>query len=246
MKRLIFLVFSFFLFCLASAQKNADIGIWGGLGTYSGDMTYVDYRNSVHPTVGAFWRYNYNLRLSMRGSLMVGKNGAIGEFESSTWEFKQNVMDFSLMGEFNFFKYYLGDHDYPATTYLMAGVGFSFYTYEHDSLAISNVTTAPEPVSSDYYYSKPVAGIHIPFGIGFKFNVGKRMGLGIEAQARRYFDDRFDNLDDPRKFEAIDDTGNPYWTTYTDNVHNNDWTFHLGVYLSYRFYQKGNDCAVYE
>ena len=46
----------------------------------------------------------------------------------------------------------------------------------------------------------------IPFGIGFKFNLGERWGFGIEYQMRKMFIDKLDNLDDPIAF--VDDKGN--------------------------------------
>lgn len=253
MKRLLLITFSLLLFCLASAQQTADIGIWGGVGTYSGDMTYVDYNSSLNPAFGVFLRYNFNSRYSVRGTVMSSTNGASGEFESSPWEFSKSVTDFSVMGEFNFFRYIMGSDRYTITTYILGGVGLSLYPYTYDRNALRGVVyylnpTQFLPPDHNVDYKENVFAFNIPVGFGFKFNIGERWGLGLETQIRKYTDDRLDGLDDPRKFYNYNPASpnSSYWTNYTDKVHNNDWTYHLGLHITYRFYRGNRECPVYE
>lgn len=240
------------VFGAVSAQKTADLGIWGGVGSYTGDMTQVDYKSSLAPAFGVFLRYNFNSRYSARATVMTGTTKAVGEFESHAWEFSKSVTDFSLMGEFNFFRYIIGSKRYTITTYLLGGLGVSLYPYNYDPVALTGVVAylnSPQVDGLLDPYSENVLALNVPLGFGFKFNIGERWGVGMEAQLRKYFDDRLDDLDDPRKFYTVDaaDPAIPgYWTEYTDQLHNNDWTFHLGVHLTYRFYRGNNECPVYE
>ena len=263
MKKIFVIILSILSYYTVSAQSNADIGIWGGIGSYTGDMTHVDKASSLNPNFGLFLRYNFNSRVGLRTSAMLGPMGASGKYEENDWEFKKFMADLSLMGEFNFFRYIMGSKRHPATTYLLGGVGASMFNYNYDPAKMSPMLYYLNPV---FYGKLPanvqqalitpqnqgVIGLNIPIGFGFKFNVGKRMGVGIEAILRKYFNDKIDNLDDPRKYYTVtqyDDTGAPvggYWQGYNDFLHNNDFTIHFGVHLTYRFYQGGQECPVYE
>lgn len=240
MKRLLLVALGvFFMQFVQAQQQTADIGLWGGLGTYSGDMTYEKFPSSLGPAAGVFLRYNFNPRYSIRGTVMLERIKADGEYELSPWEFSKTVTDVSGMFEFNFFKYIIGSSKHSITTYLIGGLGVSLYPYRFDPDALNAVGAYVDPAGDD----KNVAALNMPFGFGFKFNIGERWSVGLESQFRKYFDDRMDDLDDPKAF--IDPTTNVL-REYTTTLHNNDWTYHLGVHVCYRFYQGGKKCPAYD
>ncbi len=252
MKRLLLVAVGFLIVLNLKAQQGtADIGLWGGLGTYSGDMTYVNTTSSLGPAGGLFVRYNFNPRYAVRGTIMLENVKATGEFESLPWtsdttSLSKSVVDLSAMFEFNFFKYIIGSKNYAITTYLIGGLGVSFYPYNFDPVALNNVGAFVNPEELAMYpdgYEKNVTALNLPFGFGFKFNVGKRWSVGMETLFRKYFDDKLDDLNDPRAhIEPI----NGVLTEYTSPLHNNDWTYHLGVHVCYRFYQGGKKCPAYD
>ncbi len=240
MKRLLLVVLSIWILQIVKAQTpTADIGLWGGLGTYSGDMTLVETTSSLGPAGGIFVRYNFNPRYSIRGTFMLERIKATGEFETSPWEFSKTVSDVSAMFEFNFWKYIIGSSKHSITTYLIGGVGASFYPYDFDPVALNAVGAYIDPAGD----SKNIVAANVPFGFGFKFNIGERWSVGMESQFRKYFDDKLDDLDDPRAY-VNSSTG--VLTKYSSSLHNNDWTFHLGVHVCYRFYQGGKKCPAYD
>lgn len=250
MKRLLLVALSIVLLQVAQAQqKTADIGLWGGLGTYSGDMTSVETKSSLGPAGGIFLRYNFNPRYAIRSTVMLENIKATGEFESAPWpsdttSLSKSVIDLSAMFEFNFFKYIIGSKKHSITTYLVGGLGVSFYPYNFDPVALYNAGAFVDP--NEVAMSKSnVAALNMPFGFGFKFNIGKRWSVGMETLFRKYFDDRLDDLDDPRAFIDLDPTTGVS-TGYTSSLHNNDWTYHLGVHVCYRFYQGGKKCPAYD
>jgi hypothetical protein len=262
MKRFFVIIFSILVFGTVSAQNTADIGIWGGIGSYTGDMTHVNNSSSLNPNVGIFFRYNFNSRVSLRTSAMLGPIGAEGEYEGDPWDFNKFVTDLSVMGEFNFFRYITGSKRHSWTTYLLGGVGTSLYNYNYDPVRMGpmlyylnpgQLATVPQDVRDGLLIQseKAVIGLNVPVGFGFKFNVGERLGIGVEAILRKYFNDKMDDLDDPRKFynhAAInpDGTTTGAWQGYNDFLHNNDFTIHFGVHLTYRFFQGNRECPVYE
>ncbi|WP_299576916.1 DUF6089 family protein [uncultured Sunxiuqinia sp.] len=261
MKRFFLIVCSILTFSSISAQETADIGIWGGVGSYLGDMTQIDQASSLNPNVGVFFRYNFNSRLSLRTSLMAGTIGATGKYEADPWEFDKFMTDVSVMGEFNFFRYIIGSKRHSMTTYLMSGLGTSLYKYTYDPALLSPMVyylnneqlgIVPAEIHDELILEKEesIIGLNVPIGFGFKFNIGERMGIGIEAILRKYFNDKVDDLDDPRKFYSLTDGPNGSsqgaWKSYNTFLHNNDFTYHLGIHLTYRFYRGDQECPVYE
>ena len=265
MKKLLIAVSLIMIINGVRAQKTADVGIWGGAGTSLGDMTQSKLGRSLGFNYGAFVRYNFNPRLAARLQLINGSIKGEGQFDSNDWNFgPKNVTSLSLMGEINFFRYSLGRKETPFTTYLMGGIGVGMYPYEYvftDLQPVVNYLSDPDIVDEEGLgddYSETVIGIHIPFGFGVKFNLSEKVGIGFELLVNRYFTDKIDNLDDPRKYYSVEtppvydasgiktSPGVYSMTTYNDNWHNNDYTVYLGLHLTYKINLSKSACPVYE
>lgn len=212
MKRLFVVFLIGFMVFQAHGQQSVDVGFFGGAGIYFGDMTKTEWQKSINPAYGTFLRYNFNPRYALRLNIIDGSIGAIGEFESVPTQFKKNVLDVSLQFEFNYFKYIVGDKEKPYSTYIFFGVGMQNYRFDIDNINGSEVCPT------------------IPFGLGFKLNLSKHLGLGIEAGLRKTFSDKLDNLDDPLSYKTVDNLQ----INYTDQYHNNDWTAYTGIHLVYK------------
>ena len=257
MKRIVLVTLGVLLMSNIFAQQSADVGIWGGTGTYFGDMTKIDLQSSLKPAYGAYLRYNFNPRYGVRLGLITGQIGAEGEYEGRSMLFEKRVTDVDILGEFNFFRYIMGKKKNSITTYLLGGFGVSMFKYDYAPNFLRNevhlgylndpivLNDFPELLDEDSY-DKDIMGLHATLGFGFKFNIGERWGVGAEAQLKKYFNDKLDELDDPRKSYSVDINGNGMWTNYTDTWHNNDWTVYLGVHVTYKFYLGKNECPVYE
>jgi hypothetical protein len=222
------------------AQKTADIGIWGGASAYWGDMTKVYYNQSVNPMFGAFFRYNFNPRYGVRMMYLTGNMSAVGVMKNADWDFSKQVHDFSFMIEINYLKYILGVKKTPVSPYIMAGFGIMYYPYELDPARI---------YSFNPIHNKGVVAINqsvmapvLPFGMGVKTHIGKRFGIGLELLMRKIFDDRLDNLDDP--LAHINPAGKNI--TFTDFLHNNDYTAYLGLNVTYKIFLGKQICPAYE
>lgn len=228
-------IFVFFLIGFLAiktfGQPSVDIGIFGGAGTYFGDMTKIDIQKSVNPAYGGFVRYNFNPRYALRFNVINGSIGADGKFDQAAWSFKKNVLDISLLFEFNYLKYIVGDKVTPWTTFIFGGVGMQTYNYEMNQQKLGPIV---DPTYFTYAnLSGPVMTATIPFGLGVKYNLSKRWGLGIEGGLRKSFSDKLDNLDDPLSYVNTIVEPNVQ-VKYADQWHNNDWTAYFGVHLVYK------------
>lgn len=226
------------------AQKTADIGIWGGTSNYFGDIRGVQHFSSFNPNLGAYFRYNFNARVGLRAMFMTGKFAAVGEIENVPANFDKNVQDISLQMEINYLKYILGVKNTPFTSYIMAGVGVAYYSYNLNVETIGNIALFnPLHNKGNFENTESLVAPTIPFGIGFKFNLGERLGIGAEYQMRKTFNDKLDDYNDPFAYTDGPD-GNE--VTYTDAIHNNDWMGYLGIHLTYKIYIGEKACPAYE
>ncbi|HSH19401.1 MAG TPA: DUF6089 family protein [Draconibacterium sp.] len=246
MKKLFMVFVAVWITVSGSAQITADIGVWGGTSMYFGDLKETNRLQPLNPNFGGYFRYNFNARVGLRAMYLTGNFADEGIIEGETWEFDKVVQDFSLQVEVNFLKYILGVDKTPFTTYVTAGIGVAFYPYDLDTAGISTILKFnPVHNKGSNEISESVITATIPFGIGFKYSLGQRLGIGIEYQMRKMFSDKLDNLDDPLAYKTNRD-GIEEEVKYTSVQHNNDWSGYLGVHITYKIYMGKRPCPAYE
>jgi len=241
-----------FMAVSGKAQRTADIGIWGGTSGYLGDIDGAGYFQQFSPNFGAYYRYNFNARVGFRAQFLMGEFTANGTIEDVDFSFTKSVQDISFMAEINYLKYILGGKNMPFTSYVLAGIGVAYFPYEMDPMIVS--TYNPGIPGLNIRHNKGTAPVNesvvsptFPFGIGFKYSIGQRLGVGIEYQMRKLFNDKLDNLDDPLAYNTYDSNGAIISeTAYTDALHNNDWTGYLGLHVTYKIYVGKKACPAYE
>jgi opacity protein-like surface antigen len=244
MKKILLVFAAVWITVSGNAQVTADIGIWGGSSVYFGD---IDEANPVQPlnlNLGGYFRYNFNARVGLRAMVLSGKFADEGVIEGVETSFTKSVQDFSLQIEINYLKYILGERKTPFTSYVTAGIGVAYFPYDMDPGFIAGFN--PQHNKGSAIISESVISTTIPFGIGFKYSIGQRLGVGIEYQMRKLFSDKLDNLDDPLAYEVVNTDGSKEEVTYTDMIHNNDWSGYLGIHLTYKIYIGKRACPAYE
>lgn len=240
MKKIV-LVFATVLITVSGfAQKTADIGFWGGTSTYLGDLKNVTPFQTFKPNFGAYFRYNFNARVGLRAMFLTGGFAADGIIEGVPWAFEKNVQDLSLQVEINYLKYLMGVKKTPFTPYILGGFGVMYFPYALDPALIGAFN--PDHNKGGVVLEESVIAPAIPFGFGVKTHIGERLGIGVEYLMRKIFSDKLDNLDDP--LAIIDRDGDII--TYTDLLHNNDWSGYLGIHLTYRIYMGKKACPAYD
>jgi len=240
MRKILLVLASVLISVSGFAQKTADIGIWGGTSNYFGDLDNAPPFQSFNPNYGAYFRYNFNARLGLRAMFLTGSFVEEGVIEGQSWSFDKSVQDFSLQFEINYLKFILGERKTPFTSYIMGGIGLAYFPYYINPASIALFNSN---------HNKGMAIIEgselattIPFGFGFKYNLGQRVGIGVEYQVRKFFSDKLDDLDDPLAY--FNNLGEEI--LYTSKIHNNDWSGYLGVHLTYMIYMGRNACPVYD
>lgn len=240
MKKITLVFVAIFFVVSGFAQKTADIGIWGGTSTYIGDIKVDSPVQAFNPNFGAFFRYNFNPRISMRAQFITGKFAAEGTIEDKNWDFNKNVQDFSLQVEINYLKYFLGERKTPFSPYVLGGIGVTYFPYNLDPARISVFN--PDHNKGVAATTESVIAMAIPFGFGVKTHIGDRFGVAVEYLMRKSLVDKLDDLDDP--YAYINDKSEEI--IYNDMVHNNDWMGYLGISLTYKINLTIFPCPAYE
>ena len=240
MRRIILFTFGLLLTVSGYTQQTADLGIWGGGTNYQGDIENYSFTNLSFPAFGAYFRYNFHYRTSIRAMFLTGNVAGAGVVQNHNFEFKKNVQDLTVQAEINYLRYMLGNKKASFSSYLTAGLGVMYYPYDYDPVFITSINPSHNKGVAEARHS--VVTATIPFGMGFKFNLGSRMGLGVEYQMRKLLNDRLDNLDDP--LAHYNSEGNE--VTYRNIFHNNDLVGFLGLHLTYKIYLGSKPCPAYD
>ena len=192
-----------------SAQLKAqfsEFGLMGGVSFYLGDLNPDIPFKQVMPAGGAFYRYNFNERFSVRGAFTMGYlkgNDAKSKVASQldrNLNFESFIYDFAITGEFNFFKYAPGDMQHPITPFLFGGIAvfkFNPTTTAADGNRYELQPLGTEGQGTTFYpdrkkYSLTTASI--PFGLGMKANISKTFSVGLEWGMRYTFTDYLDDV----------------------------------------------------
>lgn len=246
MKKILLVFVAVWITVSGNAQVTADIGAWGGTSMYFGDLKNTNPLDPFNPNFGGYFRYNFNGRVGLRAMYLTGNFSDEGEIMGENWEFTKRVQDFSLQVEINYLKYILGVDKTKFTSYVTFGIGAAFYPYDLDTAGINVIANFnPNNNKGSFEIKESVITATIPFGIGFKYSLTPRLGIGIEYQMRKMFSDQLDNLDDPLAYEILNTDSTVEEIKYTDSTHNNDWSAYLGVHITYKVYMGKRPCPAY-
>lgn len=180
-----------------------EIGGAAGSNFYMGTANRIKMFDKMGPTIGAIFRYNIDLRWSVKTNLFFGQikgntSSSTNAFPfNQTQSFKRMFADLGAQVEMNLFNYsdgfkYLGTSSF--TPYVLLGFGLTYGSGK-----------------------KKFFDMNIPMGVGVKYKLGPRLNLGFELSFRKLFSDSFD-VTEKNGFQLED----PY-KVGSNLFKNNDW-----------------------
>jgi hypothetical protein len=110
---------------------------------------------------------------------------------------------------------------------------FNFMPYEATKLRKDRFTPYVGGGLAYMVYFGGESTAALSFGGGVKYNLTRRMSAGAEWSFRKTFTDMLDNA------ANIGETNNPFF-------HNKDWYSIVGIFVTYKIFDWGLDCAAYE
>ncbi len=215
-----------------AAQAMSDIGYFGGMSYYIGDINHVTHFKANHTAYGVFFRRYFDYRYSITAKLRYGSfsgNDLDSPYDFNlqrAHSFKLSAIDAALMTEFNFLPYVTSSMKHRFTPYVTAGLAY-LTVINHENLT---------------------GTMSIPFGVGLKFNLSERFSAGFEWILHRSFSDDIDGLGDfpgnPLFEEFLNNqTAAPYRQNST--IYRNDYYAFTGFFISYKFAYNRIKCPAY-
>lgn len=180
------ILLSFLLFLcvnMSYTQQKAEVGFYAGGAFYLGDINPKQMFYSSNINIGALYRYNLNPRYAIRASMtFCDLNADDNDFDNlyqqaRNQSFSTEIVDFSLLLEFNFQNFLLPKKSYSKRFSPFVGLGVAY---------VSSTGTS--------------SSFAIPFVLGVKVAIGDRWGATAEWSFRKTFTDDLDALSDPYKF----------------------------------------------
>lgn len=199
----------FFLSFLVNAQtenfkSRSSLGFSVGGSYYIGDLNRYNHFKNTNLSGGILYRYYLNSRLELRGNIMYGHiNASDSESDQNLYRnrnlsFQSDIWEFASGIEFSYLNYKLGDMKYAYTPYMFIEMGIARINpkAEYNGSLIELQPLGTEGQGSSLNAKNPynLTQIVIPFGVGFKFNVNKKMAISIEYSLRKTFSDYLDDV----------------------------------------------------
>ncbi len=216
-------IFLFYFSLTTFSQQQGEIGLFGGVGYYHGEINQTKPFYNVQPAYGLIYRYNFNSRIDLRFdgvySTLKGNDADFisGYQQTRNASFSTNITDFGVEVEFNFLPFdKKSEWDY-FSPYIMTGV------------ALSIITPATKPIQ-----------VSIPIGFGFKYALSKRFCIGAEWCYRKSMSDEID--------QVLSDSPNLnlyYASKQKNNSFNKDWYSFMGIHLTVTMLYNKSKCPAF-
>jgi hypothetical protein len=166
-------------------------------------------------------------------------------------QFESPITDFSLMAEFNFLPYITGSRWNWITPYLYAGIGCFLFQPSSGGEKLKPFGTEGQNVSYEGRKPYSTTQINIPFGLGVKVSIGKKIGLTAFWEMHKTFTDYIDDVSttyyltgpaistDDQAGMLSDPTRDHLPGIQRGNPSSDDWYSFSGITVSYKFDIKG-------
>ena len=259
---------------LFAFTQHLEVGVLVGASNYLGDLSNNSsslYLKETKPAFGGFAKYNFNHLLAVRGGVnytwVAGRDANVSNDDfvrSRNLSFKSSILEFSLIGEFNFPGYQPYALSMPLSPYIFGGISFFKYTprtrYQGNWVDLQPLGTEGQGMAGrEGKYN--LSDIAIPFGVGVKYAISDKINLGLELGARRTMTDYLDDVSGTyvsypelvagngqlaaalgnRTGELLNDKEPVIVETGTQrgDLKDQDWYFILGLTVSYNFLDNG-------
>lgn len=271
---LIVLVMGQFLAPNKANSQIFEVGGSVGLSYYMGDINpRIPFMQS-NLGWGVLMRYYDGTRWAFRvaySNLQLNcSDKASGYRPERGLSFHTNVHDVAFLAEFNFFDYFTGSKRNRVSPYIFGGISLLMFNPKaDDGTELCNILTdtndddlVDSNAQTEAKYRKVAASI--PFGIGVKYSVSRKLGLAFEWRwhyaVTDWLDDchgyypRYKKTSDgelPNAVQYIDPTGfaadengeNNKQYVQRGNSSTNDWYGYLNFSITYKFnLPSGDDC----
>ena len=218
-----FIVFILFT-CITTTSKSQinEIGIFAGGSNYIGDIGPEYYINPNNFMGGIIYKWNANPRMALRGTFTYVELSSNDENATNNarklrgLRFTNSIKELAVGIEYSYFDYNIDNYNQRQTPYILL------------EIAAFNYKAIENEISPQVYEYGSKTSFAIPFGVGYKFGVGRRFAVAFELRATYTFTDELD-------YNYYDEGSNSIPALEFGNPNNNDWYTLAGVSFVYTF-----------
>lgn len=221
MKNLIYFI-SFICFTTTSSAQINEIGIFAGGSNYVGDIGSEYYINPNDFMGGIIYKYNLNPRMALRGTFTYAQvtandaNATNNARQERGLRFSNTLKELAVGLEYSYFEYNLNTHHLTQTPYILI------------ELAAFNYNAVVDENANQQYNYDAKTSVAIPFGLGYKFKVGRSFAMALEVRATYTFTDEID-------YNYFGEGNDRIPKLEFGNPNNNDWYMFTGISFVYAF-----------
>lgn len=237
------------LWCFAgthsSQAQTLDLGGFAGGSYYLGDINPDQHFAGTQLAYGLLARINTSDRLSFRIGVTQGRLEADDmnfmdkgklpmpaftptnplterdKYISRGLNFTTTVTEIAITTEINFLPYFVGSERHRWTPYIFGGASMFMFKPEQigSKLSLKDFGTEGQLQSTSKKKEYSTTAFAIPFGVGVKFSLGRRLGLGVEWGMRKTFTDYIDDISSTYVYDmyGYDPVANVYYAPNPDD-----------------------------
>jgi hypothetical protein len=246
-----------YLFCILSlaglAQsrkrnfRQRELGFFGGGSYYIGDINPRGHFLASHAAAGAYFRYTTNYRYAFRFGLNYGllSGNDADSHEADQIErnlsFRTKIYELYSVAEFNFVEYRIGHDRFKFTMFVFGGLGVFYFDPQASRGGGYESLRGYKTEAQGKQY--PKFQVNIPFGVGIKWNIAEKCGLGLEWGPRRTFTDYIDDIKGSYP-DGVGGDGNGFTDrtlnggaspgSMRGNPSTKDWYFYYGLTINFK------------
>jgi hypothetical protein len=200
------------------AEKKHEGGLFVGTSYYLGEINPSRQFYAPSLAVGAMYKLSLNKRDALRIHAYYGQfRGSDRDFNNQYQQnrnvsFSASLLDINAIFEYNFLPIHFNARQRAFSPFLFVGLGYEFILQSQNNI-----------------------GNHfaVPFGVGVKYLVSKKVTVGAEWSFRKTFRDNIDGLENPGE------------TKYKSSISNTDWYSFAGFFITFRLFDHSGDCPAY-
>ncbi len=182
-----------------------ELGFTAGGAHYFGDLNTRAGLQAVKPAVGIFYRKYFNDYVGARAQFRYMKLGYSDVYSNNSYQQRRNLsfntdlFELALQGDFNFFRFEPGRYDYRFSPYLTLGASvfhYNPYAFLGGNKYFLQPMHTEGQGTSLYPERKPYQLFSYAWliGGGVKYNLNRRLNLGLEVLFRYSQTDYLDDV----------------------------------------------------
>lgn len=225
--------------------QQGEFGVAAGVGNYFGDLNTRASLSRPKFSAGIFFVKQFGSYIGLK---VAGNYARLGYSDiysvnpvqkARNLSFNSNIWEFSVSGNFNFFKFFPGVSGYSYTPYVSLGVGvFSYdpYAFYYGEKQFLRPLGTEGQGSTAYPDRKPYGSMAVcfPFAVGMKYNMNESINVFAEIGYRFTTTDYLDDVSTTYAPDAFPN-GQP-----EINYLLSDRSYELGDRIGIKGRQRGN------